>query len=91
MSDIFISNGVWEYADTMTKLGHTVYQYCFDYCNPKIFGLLRFSLPFTAAAHGTEISYLFKKGVFSEFNMNDDDLKIIEIFTTYFANFAKYG
>lgn len=75
----------------MTKLGHTVYQYCFEYCNPNGFGLLGYVLPFKAATHGTELPYIFKKGVISYFNPNEDDLKVVEIMTTYFTNFAKYG
>uniref|UniRef100_A0AC35FL75 Carboxylic ester hydrolase n=1 Tax=Panagrolaimus sp. PS1159 TaxID=55785 RepID=A0AC35FL75_9BILA len=91
VSDVFINNGVWKYADTMTKLGHTVYQYCFEYYNPNNFGLLGYVLPFKAATHGTELPYLFKKGVISYFHPSEDDLKVLDIFTTYFTNFAKYG
>lgn len=91
VSDAFINNGAWDYADTMTNLGHTVYQYVFEYCNPSHFGLLSFALPFKAATHGSEMPYIFKKGVISRFAPNDDDLKVIDMFTGYFTNFAKYG
>ena len=74
----------------MTELGHTVYQYCFEYCDTNVLGLLGFILPFKAATHGTEMPYIFKKGIVAGFNPNENDLKIIEIFTTYFANFAKH-
>lgn len=74
----------------MTELGHTVYQYCFEYYNPSEFGLLGFVMPFKAATHGSEIPYLFKRGVIAKFHPNADDMKMIEIFTTYFTNFAKY-
>ncbi|KAE9549789.1 hypothetical protein FO519_006997 [Halicephalobus sp. NKZ332] len=90
VSDIFINNGAWNYADTMTQLGHTVYQYCFEYYNSKDFGLLGFLLPFKASTHGSEMPYLFKRGVIAKFHPNEDDLKMVEAFTTFFTNFAKH-
>ena len=74
----------------MTELGHTVYQYCFKYFNPGTLGLIKYFVPLKAATHGSEMPYLFNKGIFATFKPNENDWKMIEIFTTYFANFAKY-
>uniref|UniRef100_A0AC34F5X6 Carboxylesterase type B domain-containing protein n=1 Tax=Panagrolaimus sp. ES5 TaxID=591445 RepID=A0AC34F5X6_9BILA len=91
VSDIYINNGVWLHTDTMTKLGHTVYQYCFKYFNPNGFGLLALLLPYKGATHGTGLPFIFKKGIVSNFYPNEDDLKMVETMTMYFTNFAKYG
>ena len=69
VSDIYVNNGVWNYADRMTKLGHTVFQYCFEYSNPNGFGLLGLTLPFKGATHGTEIPFIFK--IFRSFGKFD--------------------
>lgn len=37
--------GTWEYANEMAKNGHTVYQYVFEYVNPKGFGMLGYLAP----------------------------------------------
>uniref|UniRef100_A0A914EQM4 Carboxylesterase type B domain-containing protein n=1 Tax=Acrobeloides nanus TaxID=290746 RepID=A0A914EQM4_9BILA len=40
-------NGIpnWELCHEMVENGHTVYQYMFEYINPKSFGWLKFLLP----------------------------------------------
>uniref|UniRef100_A0A7E4V2D1 Carboxylic ester hydrolase n=1 Tax=Panagrellus redivivus TaxID=6233 RepID=A0A7E4V2D1_PANRE len=91
VSDIFINNGNWLFADKMTKLGHTVYQYCFEYCNPNDFGLIGFMLPYKKATHGTEMPYIFKKSLITTFIPSAEDEKVVETMTTFFTNFAKYG
>uniref|UniRef100_A0AC34F2S5 Carboxylesterase type B domain-containing protein n=1 Tax=Panagrolaimus sp. ES5 TaxID=591445 RepID=A0AC34F2S5_9BILA len=91
VSDVYMNNGAWLHTDIMTKLGHTVYQYCFEYYNPNGLGLVGTMLPFKGATHGTDIPYVFKKGMVSNFHPNDDDLKMVEIMTRYYTNFAKFG
>lgn len=46
VSDVYINNGVWDYADQMAQLNHTVYLYNFEYMNPRGFGLLGYVMPF---------------------------------------------
>ena len=91
----------------MVKNGNTVYQYMFEYINPKCYGWLKFLLPLTSkiflahftkniktlgASHGTELPYIFNKGVFSKFYPRQlKEMRMAEIMTTYVANFAKYG
>lgn len=45
-SDLFVTNGVHDYAEDMVDNGHTVYLYNFEYCSPKVFGVTRWSMPF---------------------------------------------
>ena len=95
--------GTVSYCQKMTELGHEVYLYSFDYCNPDGFGLFGYAMPFKSmpphkylfyifieATHCSEIRYLLGKGVISKFKPNQDDLKMLEIMTTHFTNFAKY-
>lgn len=45
----------------------------------------------SAASHITEIRYVLGKGVVAKFKPNADDLKMLEMMTTWVTNFAKYG
>nr|CDJ88982.1 Carboxylesterase domain containing protein [Haemonchus contortus] len=91
MGDYAINVGVLQYARKMSEYGNNVYFYCFDYFNPDGFGFLRFILPYKGSTHCSEVRYVLGKGVFSKFKPNHDDLKMLDIMTTYFTNFAKYG
>uniref|UniRef100_A0A914PVZ8 Carboxylesterase type B domain-containing protein n=1 Tax=Panagrolaimus davidi TaxID=227884 RepID=A0A914PVZ8_9BILA len=91
VSDVYLNNGAWLHTDKMTKLGHTVYQYVFEYFNPNGLGLVGTMLPFKGALHGSDIPYIFKKGMVSNFHPNDEDLKMVETMTRYFTNFSKFG
>ncbi|WKY04925.1 hypothetical protein Q1695_005717 [Nippostrongylus brasiliensis] len=91
MGDYAINAGTYQYARKMTQYGNEVYFYCFDYANPDGFGWLRFTMPFKGATHCSDVRYVLGKGIFSKFNPNQEDLDMIEIMTTYFSNFAKYG
>lgn len=41
--------------------------------------------------HGMELRYLFGDGIISKFEPTEEELKMLDKFTTMFANFAKYG
>ncbi|PIO65819.1 hypothetical protein TELCIR_12493 [Teladorsagia circumcincta] len=43
------------------------------------------------STHCSEVRYVLGKGIFSKFKPNHDDLKMLDIMTAYFTNFAKYG
>ncbi|VDK22029.1 unnamed protein product [Anisakis simplex] len=101
-SDIFINNGVHQFCDRMVQAGHIVYLYNFQYC-PQTIGLLGWWFPFlgtfvvaivdffSAATHCTELPYLFGKGIVHTFHPNENDLRMLDRFTTLFTNFAKFG
>ncbi|KAK6750229.1 hypothetical protein RB195_002304 [Necator americanus] len=91
MGDYAINAGVMRYVRKMAENGNDVYFYCFEYYNPDGFGFLRFMLPFKGATHCSELRYVLGKGVFAKFRPNEADLKMIDIMTTFFTNFAKYG
>ncbi|KAI1725216.1 carboxylesterase family domain-containing protein [Ditylenchus destructor] len=90
-SDVLINNGVWHLADRCTELGHTVYLYSFDYCNPHGFGIAGLLFPFKGATHCSELPYLFNRGIIANFYPSAEDLEMIERFASYFVNFARYG
>ncbi|EYB94005.1 hypothetical protein Y032_0177g628 [Ancylostoma ceylanicum] len=75
----------------MSEIGNDVFFYCFEYYNPDGFGFLRFMLPFKGATHCSELRYVLGKGIFAKFRPNDADLEMIDIMTTFFTNFAKFG
>ncbi|KAK6036447.1 hypothetical protein COOONC_26048 [Cooperia oncophora] len=91
MGDYAINVGVLQYARKMSECGNNVYFYCFDYFNPDGFGFLRFMLPYKGSTHCSELRYVLGKGIFSKFKPNHEDLKMLDIMTAYFTNFAKYG
>uniref|UniRef100_A0A914Z680 Carboxylic ester hydrolase n=1 Tax=Panagrolaimus superbus TaxID=310955 RepID=A0A914Z680_9BILA len=91
ISDISINFSQTEYSRTMTELGHTVYQYCFDYCNKKNMGLIGHAMAFRGATHCSEMAYLFHKGLLANFHPNEQDLIMVDTMTRLWTNFAKYG
>lgn len=90
-SDSLMNNSTQRYVQEMSSAGHEVYLYNFVYCNPNSFGLFAFRVPFVAATHCYELRYLFGKGMFAKFRPNNDDLKILDLLTTMFTNYAKTG
>lgn len=86
-----MNNSTQRYVQEMSSDGHEVYLYNFVYCNPNSFGLFAFRVPFVAATHCYELRYLFGKGMFAKFRPNNDDLKILDLLTTMFTNYAKTG
>ncbi|KHJ81626.1 hypothetical protein OESDEN_18686 [Oesophagostomum dentatum] len=91
MGDYAINAGMMRYVRIMSENGNDVYFYCFEYFNPDGFGFLRFMMPFKGATHCSEVRYVLGKGVFAKFRPNASDLDMIDMMTTYFSNFAKYG
>ncbi|CAJ0568139.1 unnamed protein product, partial [Mesorhabditis spiculigera] len=79
LGDWAINAGTWELARIEAELGSPVYLYQFNYFNPD------------GATHCTELRYILGKGIISKFRPNDDDLKMVDLMTDFFANFAKYG
>lgn len=91
MGDIFFNIGVLSAAKSAAKHGNDVYLYTFAYTNPEGFGMWNDLMPLKAAVHCTELRYLLGEGVYSKFDPNEDDLKVLGKTTTLFSNFAKYG
>ncbi|CAI2353621.1 unnamed protein product [Caenorhabditis sp. 36 PRJEB53466] len=91
VGDEFFNVGVLQAVKAAAKHGNDVYFYSFEYANPKGFGMFEGMIPFTAATHCTELRYLLGEGVYSKFEPSDEDLKLLDITTTLFSNFAKYG
>lgn len=91
VGDEFFNVGVLQAAKAAAKHGNEVYLYTFAYTNPEGFGMWDGMLPFKAAVHCTELRYLLGEGIYSKFDPNEEDLKVLEITTTLFSNFAKYG
>uniref|UniRef100_A0A1I7Z4R6 COesterase domain-containing protein n=1 Tax=Steinernema glaseri TaxID=37863 RepID=A0A1I7Z4R6_9BILA len=75
----------------MASNGHKVYFYSFDYDRSGRFGLISRLIPFIGATHGSELPYLFGKGVVANFHPDDEDREVIDTFTTQFANFCRHG
>ncbi|KAJ1347620.1 hypothetical protein KIN20_002723 [Parelaphostrongylus tenuis] len=91
LSDYAINVGVMRYVQKMAQCGNEVYFYCFEYYNPDGFGIFRFLFPFKGATHCSEVRYILGKGVFSKFRPNKSDLKMLDMMTNFFTNFAKHG
>uniref|UniRef100_A0A7E4V3J6 Carboxylic ester hydrolase n=1 Tax=Panagrellus redivivus TaxID=6233 RepID=A0A7E4V3J6_PANRE len=91
ISDFTINWPETEYAHAMVELGHTVYQYCFYYCNKRNMGALGHAMAFRGATHCSELTYIFHKGLIANFYPNNDDNKMVKLMTTMWTNFAKYG
>ncbi|TMS33352.1 hypothetical protein L596_001106 [Steinernema carpocapsae] len=91
MGDSLVTYGQPTYVKEMTQNGHRVYFYSFDYARSARFGIIHKFLPFTAATHGTEMPYLLGKGVIANFHPDEEDHKMVDKFTSIFANFCRYG
>ncbi|KAI6213160.1 Carboxylic ester hydrolase [Aphelenchoides besseyi] len=89
ISDLFISFGVWQMAESYVQHGNnSVYLYTFDYIRKGGTGIMGRLI---AASHGTEMPYLLGVTPIADFTSTPEDDKLIDRFTTYLANFAKYG
>ncbi|KAI6190311.1 Carboxylic ester hydrolase [Aphelenchoides bicaudatus] len=91
MSDLFISFGLYESAQSYMQRGGNVFLYTFEHIRPGVSGLLENFLPFLGASHGTEIAYLFGTLSHSDFQPNKHDELVIDRFASYFANFSRTG
>ncbi|WKY14686.1 hypothetical protein Q1695_000315 [Nippostrongylus brasiliensis] len=90
-SDIFVNNGTYSYVTKMTALANRVYLYSFEYFNPRSFGILSFRMPFKGATHCTELTYLFGVSLLFRFPFSESDMRMIDLMTRMWTNFAKYG
>ncbi|CAB3402866.1 unnamed protein product [Caenorhabditis bovis] len=68
-----------------------IYFYSFEYSNPKANEAIGGIFPFYDATHCTDISYVVGSHIVGQFEWNDDDLKMIDVTTRLWTNFAKYG
>ncbi|CAI5446135.1 unnamed protein product [Caenorhabditis angaria] len=91
IGDYSINYGTWKFVNKMTEYGNDVWFYQFDYYNPHGFGIFKWLMPFLGSTHCTEMRYILGKGLISKFRPDSSDKKMIEIMTTIFTNFAKYG
>jgi carboxylesterase type B len=66
-----------------------------SYVNKKphstLVGLFAYRVPFVAATHCYELRYLFGKGMFAKFRPDETDLKVLDLMSTMWTNYAKTG
>ncbi|CAD5218842.1 unnamed protein product [Bursaphelenchus okinawaensis] len=92
ISDVMYNTNMRYLAEESIKNGHEVYMYTFEYCRSNVGGLLGYLFPFRGATHTIELAYLFGRCITStHFTPSPQDLKVLDRFTNYFTNFAKYG
>ncbi|CAI5445351.1 unnamed protein product [Caenorhabditis angaria] len=68
-----------------------IYFYSFDFYNPKAYGIIGYKMPFKDATHCTDISYVVGTHIVGNFEWAEEDIKMIELTTRLWTNFAKYG
>ncbi|GMS91542.1 hypothetical protein PENTCL1PPCAC_13717, partial [Pristionchus entomophagus] len=76
---------------TVAVQDEPVYFYLFEHFNPKVMGFMLKQMPIHDATHAIELIYLFKKGIFSSPTLTEEDKHVMNLFTTAFTNFAKFG
>uniref|UniRef100_A0AC34RGV0 Carboxylesterase type B domain-containing protein n=1 Tax=Panagrolaimus sp. JU765 TaxID=591449 RepID=A0AC34RGV0_9BILA len=93
MLDDNVNNfALYNFAQNERRRGSKVWLYYFEHHNPVITAGLKLFMPFSAATHCTELAYLLDTNLYlMPYKKTKDDLKVIEIITTCFTNFAKYG
>uniref|UniRef100_A0A158P6I1 COesterase domain-containing protein n=1 Tax=Angiostrongylus cantonensis TaxID=6313 RepID=A0A158P6I1_ANGCA len=94
LGDLFINIAIQRTVlDVLETHSAPVYFYSFDYYNPKSWGPLSlyFRWPFKDASHCTDLTYVFAVGIHWDFQLNEDDKKMLEFTTRMWTNFAKYG
>ncbi|CAB3396573.1 unnamed protein product [Caenorhabditis bovis] len=91
VGDLLFNHGAYVTARECAKFGNPVYFYTFAYANLKNFGALEAIIPFKAPTHCSDLRYVLGEGYYSKFEPDDDDMKMLEIMTSYYTNFAKYG
>ncbi|CEF63953.1 Carboxylesterase, type B domain-containing protein [Strongyloides ratti] len=90
-SDLFVGVGTKASVLNSIKNGVEPYVYIFEHYNPKQFGILNLKLPYKAATHCWDISYVVKVGIVVNWEFSKEDLIIVDYMTTFWTNFAKYG
>ncbi|GMT19752.1 hypothetical protein PFISCL1PPCAC_11049, partial [Pristionchus fissidentatus] len=91
-SDYWFNAGALEMCrKTVQNQEEPVYFYLFEHFNPEVLGFVGKQLPYLDSTHACELFYLFKRGLFSNPTATPEDLPVIDLFTTAFVNFAKFG
>uniref|UniRef100_A0A0N5CFC7 Carboxylic ester hydrolase n=1 Tax=Strongyloides papillosus TaxID=174720 RepID=A0A0N5CFC7_STREA len=90
-SDLFVGIGTKLSILRCIESGVEPYVYIFEHFNPKQFGILSLKIPYKAATHCWDISYVVKVGIVVNWEFTKEDLIIVDYMTTFWANFAKYG
>lgn len=90
-SDLFVGVGTKTSILNSINNGVEPYVYIFEHYNPKQFGILSLKLPYKAATHCWDISYVVKVGIVVNWEFSKEDLIIVDYMTTFWTNFAKYG
>ncbi|CAD5223910.1 unnamed protein product [Bursaphelenchus okinawaensis] len=93
MMDDFINNTpIYNYSKNMVENGGKCYLYLFEHYNPSLFHGFNLFMPFTAATHCTELAYVFDVNVLLKpWRRTKEDIKVRNMITTMWTNFAKYG
>jgi len=90
----FLIGGHTTIKSHLEKLSSRVYYYFFDYKGTSSYSAI-FGDPVNnyGVCHSDELQYLFPVGglLFPNATMNAEDLKVIDVMTTLWANFAKSG
>uniref|UniRef100_A0A8R1EIX4 Carboxylic ester hydrolase n=1 Tax=Caenorhabditis japonica TaxID=281687 RepID=A0A8R1EIX4_CAEJA len=89
--DALFNGGAIATAQAALTHGNTVWFYVFDYCSPNGFGGLEEMMPFVGPTHCTDLRYVLGEGLYSAFQPNEEEWKMIDKMTTLYTNFAKYG
>lgn len=91
--DSFLGIGTQKAVLESLETGYEpVYFYRFDFFNPKAYGgLISLASPYKDATHCSDISYFCAEPIGLPFTFDELDLKMVDLMTTLFTNFAKYG
>ncbi|GMS85579.1 hypothetical protein PENTCL1PPCAC_7754, partial [Pristionchus entomophagus] len=91
-SDYWFNGTVEEMCrNTVSLQDDPVYLYIFDHFNPATMGFMLKNMPIHDATHCGELLYLFKKSLFGNSILTEEDKHVMNLFTTSFTNFAKFG
>ncbi|KAF8354654.1 hypothetical protein PRIPAC_96277, partial [Pristionchus pacificus] len=92
MSDSFFVAGSADLCKKIVEIQEEpVYLYVFEHFNPGMMGYLTPFMPLQKATHTCELFYLFKKALLVDLPLTETEMKVTNIFTTAFTNFAKFG
>ncbi|GMR52013.1 hypothetical protein PMAYCL1PPCAC_22208, partial [Pristionchus mayeri] len=92
VSDYFFDAGTLDFCrKTVTLQKDPVFLYVLEHYNPSSMGILGGMMPYQEATHTNEIFYLFKKGLFNDQELTEEERRIMDTYTTACTNFAKFG
>ncbi|GMT19759.1 hypothetical protein PFISCL1PPCAC_11056 [Pristionchus fissidentatus] len=90
-SDYFMNCPTLRWCERNTDNDQPVYLYIFDHFCVKSIGYGRFLLPILDITHCLELTYLFRKSVFSPFVDTESEHSVENNFSRAFTNFAIFG